>query len=98
VSIKTSDQDECPYCRLRFEIAAVRFRFFGACTAVFICRNCGLIRADSDSRPSIAKRIFTYFARRQRRAGPPRAVGAVNLGSDETILTLSRNRSETIDA
>jgi hypothetical protein len=63
VSIEASDQDKCPYCRVGFEIEAVRFRFFGVCTAVFICRNCGLTRADSDRTPSIAKRIFAYFNR-----------------------------------
>lgn len=93
MSNETGDQDECPYCRVVFEIEVVRFSFFGACTAVFVCRNCGLTRADSDRTPSLAKRIFAYFTRRQRR----RPVGAIDLGPAEIVSTPSRNCSETFD-
>jgi hypothetical protein len=67
MAIETSDQDHCPYCSMRFEIAAVRFKFFGA-TAVFVCQNCGLTRAESDPAPPIAKRMFAYITSTQRRA------------------------------
>jgi hypothetical protein len=85
--IERSDQDNCPYCSMRFEIAAVRFKFFGACTAVFVCQNCGLTRAESDSTPSIAKRIFAYFTRHQHRAHQPGAAPTKPFSlPDENVL------------
>jgi hypothetical protein len=61
--------DDCPYCIVPFEIEAVEFGFFKACRAVFICRNCGLTRAESRN-PSIAKRIRGYLTRKGPKSPP----------------------------
>jgi hypothetical protein len=47
--MELADQvDLCPHCRLRLEIACVKFRFGGA-AMVSACPNCGIAFADERS-------------------------------------------------
>jgi predicted RNA-binding Zn-ribbon protein involved in translation (DUF1610 family) len=48
------DLDQCPDCRDPLEIAAVRFSFFRRTAMLFVCPNCGLMRADSSTRNSLS--------------------------------------------
>ena len=49
-----TELDQCPDCGDSLEIAAVRVSFFRRTAMLFVCPNCGLMRADSSARNSIS--------------------------------------------
>jgi hypothetical protein len=55
VSTQEDHLDDCPHCMLPFEIETVSFRIFKPPRVLFICRACGLARAEGDERP-VARR------------------------------------------
>jgi hypothetical protein len=85
VSTKKTNPDYCPYCMLPFEIEAVRFDFFEPCSAVFVCRNCGLSRTDNNRKPSITRRILAYVTRRLAEPG--------KVPNDHWLYPKSNNKS-----
>ena len=51
-----SDLDRCPNCRCVLEIAAVKFGFLYRPSMLFVCSNCGLMRANSVKRIGVRNR------------------------------------------
>jgi hypothetical protein len=72
-----TELDQCPDCRDPLEIAAVRFSFFRRTAVLFVCPNCGLMRADSPARDIISDwtaaldRKKSIAARRDLKLGDP---------------------------
>jgi hypothetical protein len=52
-----SDLDRCANCCCALEIAAVKFSFLYQPSMLFVCPNCGLMRANSVKRIGVSERI-----------------------------------------
>jgi hypothetical protein len=45
-----AEADDCPYCKLPFEIAAVKFRLLTGSSVLLVCSSCGFARPEETRR------------------------------------------------
>jgi len=56
--------ERCPHCALPLDIAAVRFRYFRAALALFVCEQCGFALTESAQEPHIQSSLLRRRIRR----------------------------------
>jgi hypothetical protein len=62
--IKQSAAEQCPYCKLPLQIAAVTSRFFRPAHALFVCGECGLALTQSTEEPHVQSSMIRWRIRR----------------------------------
>jgi hypothetical protein len=63
-TINVPAAERCPHCALPLDIAAVRFRFFRAELALFVCGQCGFALTESAQEPQVQSSLLRRRIRR----------------------------------